>query len=294
MKSFINNIYIFSKLSISLLVLVVLFSMAYIFYKSYAKQENSLNNKNKEEKIIIDLISKNSEKIENTMNETNIIITNLNDIIISEKKNNKEISDKLKTTLKDIKNEIKFLENNIKSIQKNLNLNQILFPELSDKNIKIKNYNEIIALIKIKFENGKNFSKEIDFLNQVSKKNIQPFIEKLYVLNNQKFKGNKLLLLEFENETNKYISKNFFNKNPLVKNLLPYINIQPSKNNDLYKKELINIKNINSLIVNKKYDESIKLLILIDSENKHFNITLEQLSIGKIFYFTLEKIIKND
>ena len=56
----------------------------------------------------------------------------------------------------------------------------------------------------------------------------------MYVLNNSNFKGNENLLLEFQNETNKYISNVIISKNNLIKPLLSFIEVQPSNKKNIH------------------------------------------------------------
>ena len=57
---------------------------------------------------------------------------------------------------------------------------------------------------------------------------------------------------------------------------------------------MLDLKNINNLIIKKKYAKSIQLLSSIDNEKKYFIQTLEQLYIGKDFYSNLDEITNND
>ena len=61
----------------------------------------------------------------------------------------------------------------------------------------------------------------------------------MYLLNNLNFIGNEKLILEFQNESNNYISEVIINKNNIIKPLLSFIEIQPSKKNNLKNTTLI-------------------------------------------------------
>jgi hypothetical protein len=148
-------------------------------------------------------------------------------------------------------------------------------------------------LIKIKFENGKDFEKEIDLLSTDKIKNSQPLIEKLYIINNQKFAGNEQLQSNFKNETNEYLSSVFIEKNWIIKNVIPYVDIQPANKNNISNPVLINLKNIKSLLLEKQYGKSLVVIKDLDVGGKYFKRTLEQLQIGENFYKTLNNIKKN-
>ena len=181
--------------------------------------------------------------------------------------------------------------NNILKITEN-NDNQKSKTTLNE--IKNNNINEIVNLIKLKFENGKNFSLEIDVLsNSLGQENIA-YIEKLYMLNNSNFRGNEKLLLAFNNESNYYISKFVINENNFLKPLLSLIEIKPSKKNNLSNEILIKINKINEFIINNNYEKALMVLKSLSSHKNFFDKTLEQVNTGKIFYTTLNGIIKND
>ena len=64
-------------------------------------------------------------------------------------------------------------------------------PNQKNNNINKKNTAE---LIKYKFENGLDFSMELELLNKTLGSNNNQIVEKLYLLNNYRFIGNKSLI----------------------------------------------------------------------------------------------------
>lgn len=294
MKNLLDKIYLFSKLSIILILILIILSFSYLFYKSYKNQETLSKKSILEQKAVVGLINKNSDKIEKlnkTINDLNKNLLNINKNINSVKKNN-TVDDKITTTLLDISNKIKILNFDIKKIQKKSDDNKELNNSLKN-NLNVNNVSQVVKLIKSKFDYGKNFSSEIDLLAQIGGSEIQYLIEKLNIINNKEFKGNEILSLKFQNETNIYISEKFFSKNNLVKRLLPYISIQPSEINDIDNKDLMKIKKINQLIFDKKYAEAIILLQFVDKEINHFKQTLNQLNIGKSFNLTIKDLLED-
>ena len=158
-------------------------------------------------------------------------------------------------------------------------------------------YNSIlntIQMIEIKFANGQDYSIELDLLNNILGSDDIYIIEKLYLLNNKRFIGNKKLIINFQNEMDKYISDNFLSVNKVIKRILPYIKIEPSQKNKLFDNRLIIINNTLIQIENKNYSKSLDLINLIDKDKKFFNLTREQLSIAVKFNKTIKNIIKND
>lgn len=293
MKSFVNKIYIFSKLSIVLILLFLLFFTLYIFYKSYQKQGFVLQNTDNKNKLITNLIEENSNQIKQlnkNINEINISFNNLQNTIKSDVTEIGKADNELSTFLDEIINEIKQLKNDLNDVKV---ANKNLKPLSNTNEIKLNNFNETIKLIKLKFENGKEFTQEIDLLNEIVKIESQPYIEKLYIINDLNFKGNEKLFLIYMNETDKYIESNFLTKNIIIKNLTSFIDIQPSQNNNLQKTELIQLKKVNKLILEKKYEKSENILRYIDVEKKYFIRTTNELDIANKFYDTIKKIINN-
>ena len=293
MKNFVNKIYIFSKLSIVLILLFLLFFTLYIFYKSYQKQGFVLQNTDNKNKLITNLIEENSNQIKQlnkNINEINISFNNLQNTIKSDVTEIGKVDNELSTFLDEIINEIKQLKNDLNDVKV---ANKNLKPLSNTNEIKLNNFNETIKLIKLKFENGKEFTQEIDLLNEIVKIESQPYIEKLYIINDLNFKGNEKLFLIYMNETDKYIESNFLTKNIIIKNLTSFIDIQPSQNNNLQKTELIQLKKVNKLILEKKYEKSENILRYIDAEKKYFNRTTMELDKANKFYDTIKKIINN-
>ena len=293
MKNFVNKIYIFSKLSIILILLFLLFISLYIFYKSYQKQEFVLQNTDDKNNLITGLINENSnqiKKLNKNINEINISFNNLQNTIKSDVTEIGKAENELSTFLGEIKREINQIKNDLNDLKV---VNTNLKPSSNTNQIKLNNINETIKLIKLKFENGNEFSEEIDLLNKIIKVESQPYIEKLYIINDLNFKGNEKLFLIYMNETDKYIESNFLTKNIIIKNLTSFIDIQPSQNNNLQKTELIQLKKVNKLILEKKYEKSENILRYIDAEKKYFNRTTKELDIANKFYDTIKKIINN-
>ena len=120
-----------------------------------------------------------------------------------------------------IKLELKKLQNNL--VKKEPFKNQ---SDQINNNINLKNTAE---LIKYKLENGQDFSMELELLVKTLGSNNKQIIEKLYLLNNYRFEGNKSLISNFKKETDLYISNNLLKGNKIVNVFLPYIKIEPSK-----------------------------------------------------------------
>ena len=289
MKNILSKFYLFSKLSLSLSLLFILILLGYLFYRSYsslsvsendeALQNNSLENS-------INLNSSRIEKIELLLGENNLKLNNIFDVL-DKKSENIDSSSVLKEIQKDFIN----IKKELKNIQIELQNNKITKEQLPKSNIDKINITNIAELIKLKFENGKDYSTELELFSNILGNEGLHIAEKLYIINNNRFLGSESLISNFKKETNDYISSNFIKKNKIIETILPYIEIQPSKSKKLSDSRLIVIGNILIQLEKKKYLEAVKSIKSIDENNNFFNSTIQQLSIAIEFKNTLEDFI---
>ncbi len=295
MKNLLQNIYIFSKLSVSFILIFIIILLIYLFYVSYTSISNQENAETKNNKDLVNSINLNSskiEKIEVLINENNSKLAGIMDLLNSNDQNNESdlILNDIQKDFNDIKLELEKLKNAFQ--EENIS---------KDNSASISNYNNsdynnkenTVQLIKFKFENGQSYSEELELLLQLIGTKNTPIIEKLYLINNNRFVGNKTLMLHLKKETDIYIANNFVKRNKIVNIILPYIKIEPSKKKKLSDKRLIALDNIYKQIQNKNYSKSIDLINSIDKETKYFKLTLNQLAIAFDFDSTIGKILDN-
>jgi len=288
-KNILQNFYLFSKLSLSISLLLILILLGYLFYRSYSFisiEETIEVSKNNDLLNSINLNSSKIEKIELLLNENNSKLIDIIDTLETSKENNQSnlVLKDIQSDFNNIKLELKKLQNNF---QKKENI-EVQPAQIDNYNINKEN---TIQLIKYKFENGQDFSMELELLSKILGSQNTHIIEKLYLLNNNRFVGNKILLSNFENETDVYISKNLLKANRVINVILPYIKIEPSKKRKLSDNRLISINNIYRQIEKKNYAKSINLVNSIDKDKKFFKSTLDQLSIAADFNKTLGDIL---
>ena len=288
-KNILQNFYLFSKLSLSISLLLILILLGYLFYRSYSFisiEETIEVSKNNDLLNSINLNSSKIEKIELLLNENNSKLIDIIDTLETSKENNQSnlVLKDIQSDFNNIKLELKKLQNNF---QKKENI-EVQPAQIDNYNINKEN---TIQLIKYKFENGQDFSMELELLSKILGSQNTHIIEKLYLLNNNRFVGNKILLSNFENETDVYISKNLLKANRVINVILPYIKIEPSKKRKLSDNRLISINNIYRHIEKKNYAKSIDLVNSIDKDKKFFKSTLDQLSIAADFNKTLGDIL---
>ena len=127
MKNILNNIYIFSKLSIILVLASILIFTGFLFYRSYTEQSKLKKIEVEKEIIIVDLINNNSDNIEklNSLIDTlNNSVLKINEKIQVTQNGNKGISKEFQILFDEIKNEIHNLSLKVQNIQKITENNQ--------------------------------------------------------------------------------------------------------------------------------------------------------------------------
>ena len=288
MKNILQKLYLFSKLSFSISLLFILILIGYLFYRSYSSLSISENNEAINKSNLQNSINLNSskiEKIEILLSENNQKLNNIFDIL--NKKNENINSDNI---LKEIQNDFMNIKSQLKKIQFDLENNKAVKEQLPKSNIDEINIINIAELIKLKFENGNDFSNELELFSKILGNEGAQITEKLYLIN-KNFLGSELLLSNFKKETNNYISSNLIKKNKLIETILPYIEIQPSKSKELSDSRLIIIQNILTQLENKKYLEALNSIKSIDKNNDYFISTTQQLSIAIEFKNMLKDFI---
>ena len=288
MKNILQKLYLFSKLSLSISLLFILILTGYLFYRSYSsvsvKNNNEVIQKNNLQNSI-NLNSSKIEKIEILLSENNQKLKNIFDVL---DKNNQINSDNI---LKEIQSDFINVKSELKKIKIELENNKHDKEQSSNSNFDKINVMNIAQLIKLKFENGSDFSNELELFGKFLGNEGAHIVEKLYLVNNNNFLGSDFLLENFKKETNDYISANLIRKNKLIDTILPYIEIQPSKSKELSDSRLIIIQNISTMLESKKYLEALNSIKLIDENNNYFISTIQQLSIAVEFKDTLEDFI---
>ena len=289
MKTLLQNFYLFSKLSFSISLLLILILLGYLFYRSYSyiSIADTADATNDNEVLSsINLNSSRIEKIELLLNENNSKLIDIMDVLKSSNGNNESNS-----VLKDIQSDFNNIKLELKKLQNHLEKKELVKNQSDRTNDNI-NQKNTAELIKYKFENGLDFSMELELLGKTLGSNNNQIIEKLYLLNNYQFVGNKSLISNFKKETDLYISNNLLKGNRIVNVILPYIKIEPSKKQKLSDSRLIAIDNIFIQMKNKNYVKSLNLLNSIDKDKNYFKSTIDQLIIAVDFNQTIGDILE--
>ena len=294
MKKIIDYLYIFSKLSTSFILLFVLIIFGYFFYISFKNQETSNNDQleliNKLNQNVENL-SKLSKKIEITENSLDQIKSSIQNITNSDE--SKEVAS--------LNKKIQELDLGIKNIL--IDLEEIKTPNISELNkdpsnnimtpVIDKNKKEMVVLINYKFENNLDFTDELEILQRFDDSSNQHIYEKINLIRLKNFRGNIFLKDTYSQELNVFL-KEKINRNSLniiSKSLMNFVEVKPSKTNNIQNNETLLLKEISTLLEEKNYKKSYEKIITLDNYETYFKETINQIQIANDFKTLIYKTI---
>ena len=149
-----------------------------------------------------------------------------------------------------------------------------------DENKGVNNtVSNLINLIELKYENGSNINSELLLLqNQIHDDSKKAYLEKLFILSDQKFIGIVNLQNQFERLMREYLNDYYKKKNNnlFINYLINFFYIEPNYNSNFKNETLKRF----SIIKNKLYERDIKssleYLSLIDDSDIYFNNWIEE------------------
>ena len=284
--------YIFSKLTTSLVLFLIIIVMGYAFFKSYQGiDDNNVNLENKISSLSSDIMINynNFEKIVKKINDTDKSIDEIKKILLQKDTDTKNANYK-----EDIENLIKLNEELQKQVDKlTLNLKNIDNEVNTDsRSIESRQIPTLIKLIFIKYENGESVRNEILLLEDLLQPNKEEIFEKISLLELKKFYGFKNLEKIFDDLAREFIKIKFAknNQNYVINFLLKFVSIQPS-NLTIYENEDLNIlmrakKNLEIGNIQQSLDQ----IFLIKENDMFFTEWVEQVKIYLEFKSLIEKV----
>ena len=284
--------YIFSKLTTSLVLFLIIIVMGYAFFKSYQGiDDNNVNLENKISSLSSDIMLNynNFEKIVKKINDTDKSIDEIKKILLQKDTDTKNANYK-----EDIENLIKLNEELQKQVDKlTLNLKNIDNEVNTDsRSIESRQIPTLIKLIFIKYENGESVRNEILLLEDLLQPNKEEIFEKISLLELKKFYGFKNLEKIFDDLAREFVKTKFAknNQNYVINFLLKFVSIQPS-NLTIYENEDLNIlmrakKNLEIGNIQQSLDQ----ILLIKENNMFFTEWVEQVKIYLEFKSLIEKV----
>ena len=284
--------YIFSKLTTSLVLFLIIIVMGYAFFKSYQGiDDNNVNLENKISSLSSDVMINynNFEKIVKKINDTDKSIDEIKKILLQKDTDTKNANYK-----EDIENLIKLNEELQKQVDKlTLNLKNINNEVNNDsRSIESRQIPTLIKLIFIKYENGESVRNEILLLEDLLQPNKEEIFEKISLLELKKFYGFKNLEKIFDDLAREFVKTKFAknNQNYVINFLLKFVSIQPS-NLTIYENEDLNIlmrakKNLEIGNIQQSLDQ----ILLIKENDMFFTEWAEQVKIYLEFKSLIEKV----
>ena len=274
-NSFFNNFYLLTKLTTTLILFFAVLFLGYLLVKSYKA--------NDEESYMItidDKINALSKSIENYSQKL---------ISINQKvSNNKKSLSLLNETLDNNFVDAKFDE----LLRKNQNLQEQitnLSNSIHSSENRIIKYNEnkdvdntvsnLINLITLKYENGSNINAELLLLqNQIHDDSKKAYLEKLFILSDQKFIGIVNLQNQFERLMREYLNDYYKKKNNnlFINYLINFFYIEPNYNSNFKNETLKRFSIIKNKLYEKDIKSSLEYLSLIDDSDIYFNRWIEE------------------
>ena len=291
MKKVFDSFYVFSKFSLSFILLLCVFFLIYLLYTNYQNEDEVSKLQIELENELKENINENSEFIKNISKEileTKTALTNIEKLI--KENSNKES----KVDLTSINESIELLNKNFNSLSyeissiKNKNIE-----DQSNKNPELVNQSitEVVELIKIKYENNMDFDRELKYLETILENNKNPILEKLSILKRNKYKGHLFLEDQFNNEVNLYL-KNILNENNSLFNkiLLPHINLSPSSENIISDEKILILEETKFFIKNRNITKAYDSLSKIENYKVFFKVSLNEMNNYNNFITEISKL----
>ena len=291
MKKVFDSFYVFSKFSLSFILLLCVFFLVYLLYTNYQNEDEVSKLQIELENELRENINENSKFIKNISKEileTKTALTNIEKLIKGN--SNKES----KADLTSINESIELLNKNFNTLSyeissiknKNMEDQSNNNPELVNQSI-----NEVVELIKIKYENNMDFDRELKYLETILGNNKNPILEKLSILKRNKYKGHLFLEDQFNDEVNLYL-KNIVNKNNSLFNkiFLPYINLSPSSENVISDEKILILEKTKFFIKNRNITKAYNTINKIENYNVFFKVSLNEMKNYNTFITEISKL----
>lgn len=277
MNNFISRFYFFSKLSTSLILLVLLFLLSYIFIRAYLNQSSSINSSMTIEALSIQLV-KLSDVVEYNSGNINIVKNlvldnkqSVKDIVLKVNELSKNrINDDALVQINQLSEENKELKDKLDNLVSTFN-NMKIVNQLSLQNKQSSIYvKSLINLIRLKLDNGTSFIAEAELLQDLQL-NVEQLsnVEKLLILANNNFPGLLKLNEDLDDISSEYLQNYYLkkNKNNFIKYFTNFVLIEPNLSNNIQDTTVHTLSVAKQYLLDKNVAKSInQFSLLIDSE----------------------------
>ena len=293
MKKALEYLYIFSKFSTSLILLISILVLVYFFYISFKNQEKSTNDQTE---IFYEKLNQNSEEIYKVLKKVEITDSALVEIKkllqkTPEEKNLQQINE-LNIKIIELNSKLESISIDLKEI-KTLNTAQQKNEFLASNNknsILEKNKSQIAKLTILKFENNLDFTEELSVLQNLNDAKKNHIFEKINLINLKNYRGNLFLKKTFSKESDIFLKNKIDNNNVITNSLMELVLVEPSKKNNIKNNEINILKEIIYLLEQKNYNSSYEKISIINDYENYFSNTINQLKIAMEFIKLIERV----
>ena len=288
MKRIIEYFYIFSKLTTSLVLIIIIFIMGYALLRSYKNiDKDVVGLENDYDMLSSGLVQNinNFKILDEQINQINLNIDQINknleihDPSITEEKHRNDINNLINLN--------KELENKIDNFIKNQLINDVAADTSNNQVL------SVINLIIIKYKNGENFDQEFSYLETIIPIEKIEILEKINIIKLKNFLGFTNLKNEFDTATKEYINSKFLNsnKNSVIKFLFNFITISPS-NLTIYEKEELNLlMSAKKDLEKEDLNSSLKIILSLDTNQQFFDKWINQVNIYLDFINQIQRAV---
>ena len=274
-NSFFNNFYLLTKLTTTFILFFAVLFLGYLLVKSYKVNDEESYIITIDDKIqaLSQSIENYSQKLISINQKVSINEKSLN--LLNETLDNNFVDAKFDEILKknqNLQDQITNLGNSIHSSENRI----IKYNENKDVDNTVSN---LINLIILKYENGSNINAELLLLqNQIHDDSKKAYLEKLFILSDQKFIGMVNLQNQFEKFMREYLNDYYKkrNNNIFVNYLINFFYIEPNHNSNFKNETLKRFSMIKNKLYEKDIKSSLKYLSLIDDNDIYFNSWIEE------------------
>ena len=293
MKKALEYLYIFSKFSTSLILLISILVLVYFFYISFKNQEKSTNDQTE---IFYEKLNQNSEEIYKVLKKVEITDSALVEIkkLLQKtpEENNLQQINELNIKIIELNSKLESISIDLKEI-KTLNTAQQKNEFLASNNknsILEKNKSQIAKLTILKFENNLNFTEELSVLQSLNDAKKNHIFEKINLINLKNYRGNLFLKKTFSKESDIFLKHKIDKNNVITNSLMEFVLVEPSKKNNIKNNEINILKEIIYLLEQKNYNSSYEKITIINDYENYFSNTINQLKIAMEFIKLIERV----
>ena len=293
MKKALEYLYIFSKFSTSLILLISILVLVYFFYISFKNQEKSTNDQTE---IFYEKLNQNSEEIYKVLKKVEITDSALVEIkkLLQKtpEENNLQQINELNIKIIELNSKLESISIDLKEI-KTLNTAQQKNEFLASNNknsILEKNKSQIAKLTILKFENNLDFTEELSVLQNLNDAKKNHIFEKINLINLKNYRGNLFLKKTFSKESDIFLKNKIDNNNVITNSLMEFVLVEPSKKNNIKNNEINILKEIIYLLEQKNYNSSYEKISIINDYENYFSNTINQLKIAMEFIKLIERV----